>query len=318
MSVAIPTVALVPDQWDEAQAAQATTTLQEVLLASHLLGGNRALANFGGGNTSAKGTAIDHVGREVSAIWVKGSGSDLATMSASDFTPLRLDEILPLLERSEMSDEDMVAHLARCQLDPAAPRSSIETLLHAFVPAAHVHHTHPDAINVLACAADGRERIAECFGDTAAWIDYIRPGFTLAKQVGEAVRDHPDLRLVVLAKHGLVVWGDTARAAYEQTVAVCNQAAEMVNRQTQGARRFGGPAGASPLDNDTRRATLEQVLPALRGAVSSRRAKLLLTDVSPACLRVGRLPGRRHRRHRRRRLPGSSRAHQAGSDVGRL
>ena len=65
--------------------------------------------------------------------------------------PLRLDEILPLFERDAMSDEEMVAYLARCQLDPAAPRSSIETLLHAFIPAAHVHHTHPDAINVLAC-----------------------------------------------------------------------------------------------------------------------------------------------------------------------
>ena len=282
MSVTVPTVALVPDRWDEAEAARATSTLEEVLLASHLLGANRALANFGGGNTSAKGTAVDHLGREVAAMWVKGSGSDLATMRASDFTPLRLEEILPLRERGEMSDEEMVAHLARCQLDPAAPRSSIETLLHAFIPAAHVHHTHPDAINVLACARDGRELIAECFGDRAAWIEYIRPGFTLAKQVGEAVRANPDLSLVVLAKHGLVVWGDTAREAYAQTVAVCNQAAEFVNRRTEGAHRFGGPAGSDRPDLDARRATLAQILPALRGAVSSRRAKVLLTDLSPA------------------------------------
>jgi rhamnulose-1-phosphate aldolase/alcohol dehydrogenase len=283
MSVAAPIVAAVPDQWDDAQAAQATTTLQEVLLASHLLGANRALANFGGGNTSAKGTATDHVGREVTAIWVKGSGSDLATMSASDFTPLRLDEILPLLQRTEMSDEDMVAHLARCQLDPAAPRSSIETLLHAFIPAAHVHHTHPDAINVLACSREGRELVAECFGDSAAWVPYIRPGFALAKQVGEAVRDSPDLRLVVLAKHGLVVWGDSACEAYEQTVAVCNQAADFANRRSPDAQRFGGRASqAAPLDGDGRAATLAQILPTLRGAVSSRRSKVLLADLSPA------------------------------------
>jgi rhamnulose-1-phosphate aldolase/alcohol dehydrogenase len=239
------------------------------------------VANFGGGNTSAKGTATDHVGREVRAMWVKGSGSDLATMTAKDFTPLRLDEILPLLEREEMSDEDMVAHLARCQLDPAAPRSSIETLLHAFVPAAHVHHTHPDAINALACAADGRELIAECFGEQAAWIEYIRPGFTLAKQVGEAVRANPRLRLVVLAKHGLVVWGDSAHEAYEQTVAVCNQAAEFVNRASEGARRFGGPAAAG-LDGAQRQRLLRGLLPALRGAVCTERAKVLIGDTSPA------------------------------------
>jgi rhamnulose-1-phosphate aldolase/alcohol dehydrogenase len=284
MSVAAPIVAPVADQWSEADAARATTTLEEVLLASHLLGANRALANYGGGNTSAKGTATDHVGREVAAIWVKGSGSDLATMSAGDFTPLRLDEILPLLERDEMSDEDMVAHLARSQLDPAAPRSSIETLLHAFIPAAHVHHTHPDAINALACAADGEALIAECFGDSAAWIDYIRPGFTLAKQVGEAVRANPELRLVVLAKHGLVVWGETAREAYEQTVAVCNQAAELVNRRSESAQRFGGPGRAGQLDTEARAATIEQVMPALRGAVSGDRPKILLADVSePVC-----------------------------------
>lgn len=282
MSVAASIVAPVADDWNADAATRAATTLDEVLLASHLLGSNRALANYGGGNTSAKGTATDHVGREVAAMWVKGSGSDLATMSATDFTPLRLDEILPLLARDAMSDEEMVGHLARCQLDPAAPRSSIETLLHAFIPAAHVHHTHPDAINTLACARDGRELIAECFGDEAAWVDYIRPGFSLAKHVGEAVRANPELRLVVLAKHGLVVWGDTAREAYEQTVAVCNQAAEFVNLRTGSAQRFGGPDGASPLSGEARRDTLRQLLPTLRGAVSSRRAKVLITDVSPA------------------------------------
>jgi rhamnulose-1-phosphate aldolase/alcohol dehydrogenase len=282
MTVSASIVARVADDWDEDAAARASTTLDEVLLASHLLGSNRALANYGGGNTSAKGAATDHVGREVAAMWVKGSGSDLATMSAGDFTPLRLDEILPLLERDEMSDEEMVAYLARCQLDPAAPRSSIETLLHAFIPAAHVHHTHPDAINTLACARGGRELIAECFGDDAAWVEYIRPGFSLAKQVGEAVRADPSLRLVVLAKHGLVVWGDTAREAYEQTVAVCNQAAEFVNQRTGTTRRFGGPEGDSPLSTDARRETLGQLLATLRGAVSSQRAKILITDVSPA------------------------------------
>jgi rhamnulose-1-phosphate aldolase/alcohol dehydrogenase len=284
MSITTELVHPVINEWDDAAAAQASTTLEQVVFASHLLGGNRALANIGGGNTSAKGTATDHVGREVPAIWVKGSGSDLATMSPRDFTQLRLDEVLPLFEREAMSDAEMVAHLARCQIDPTAPRSSIETLLHAFVPAAHVHHTHPDAVNVLACAEGGRALIAECFGDRAAWIDYIRPGFTLAKQVGTVVRENPGVELVVLGKHGLVVWGDTARDAYERTVAVCNEAAEFVNRGSTGRPRFGGPSGAARLDEEARRNTLAAILPALRGAVSSERAKILLADLSPAVL----------------------------------
>jgi rhamnulose-1-phosphate aldolase/alcohol dehydrogenase len=252
--------------------------LGQVLLASHLLGSDRAVANFGGGNTSAKGTATDHVGREIEVMWVKGSGSDLATMERGDFTPLRLEEMLAVFDRDEMSDEAMVAHLARCQVDPAAPRSSIETLLHAFVPAPHVHHTHPDGINVLAGTRDGERLVAECFGDEAAWIPYIRPGFTLAKQVGRAVRENPDLKLVVLAKHGLVVWGDSAEEAYRRTIEVINRAVDFVNAHTAGTQRFGGSVAHEEQD------VLRAVLPALRGAVSSERAKVLVVDRSPRVL----------------------------------
>jgi rhamnulose-1-phosphate aldolase/alcohol dehydrogenase len=266
MSTVAPIIDHVEDLWPDEVPDSA---LEQLVLASHLLGANRAVSNFGGGNTSAKGVATDHVGREQRVMWVKGSGSDLATMGPEHFTALRLDEVLPLIERDEMSDEDMVAYLARCQLDPAAPRASIETLLHAFVPAPHVHHTHPDGINVLAGTADGERLVAECFGDEAVWVPYIRPGFALSKQVAEAVR--PGVKLVVLAKHGLIVWGDTAEEAYRRTIEVINQAVAFVNERT--GSRFGGrklePAGS-----------LEELLPAIRGAVSSERAKVLTIDTS--------------------------------------
>src|SRR5215207_37167 len=269
MSTVAQMIARTEDRWPDASEVP-EDALGQVLLASHLLGADRAVANFGGGNTSAKGRATDHVGREVEVMWVKGSGSDLATMGREHFTPLRMDEMLAVFDRDEMSDEDMVAHLARCQVDPAAPRSSIETLLHAFVPAPHVHHTHPDGINVLAGTRDGERLVAECFGDEAAWVPYIRPGFTLSKQVGTAVRENPDLKLVVLAKHGLVVWGDSAEEAYRRTIDVINQAVEFVNARTAGTPRFGGPAGGG-LDDAARQTLLRDVLPAVRGAVSSDR-----------------------------------------------
>src|SRR3954464_11189155 len=270
MSTVTPIIDSVEDLWPSEVPAD---KLGQLVLASHLLGANRAVSNFGGGNTSAKGTTTDHAGREVATMWVKGSGSDLATMGPEHFTALRLDEMLPLMERDAMSDEDMVAYLARCQLDPAGPRSSIETLLHAFVPAPHVHHTHPDGINVLAGTADGERLVADCFGDEAAWIPYIRPGFTLSKQVGGAVRDNPGLKLVVLAKHGLIVWGDTAEEAYRKTIEVINQAVAFVNERTGDVSRFGGrklePQGS-----------LQELLPAIRRAVSSQRAKVLTVDTS--------------------------------------
>ena len=281
MSVVAQMIARAEDRWPTEPSQVPDDALGQVLLASHLLGSDRAVANFGGGNTSAKGTTTDHVGRTIETMWVKGSGSDLATMQAKDFTPLRLEETLPLLERDEMSDEDMVAHLARCQIDPAAPRSSIETLLHAFVPAQHVHHTHPDGINVLAGTVDGERLVAECFGDEAAWIPYIRPGFTLAKQVGLAVRNNPALKLVVLAKHGLVVWGDSAEDAYKRTIGVINQAVDFVNAKTSGKERFDGALTTPDFDRD---ALLRDVLPTLRGAVSSERHKVLIVDTSPRAI----------------------------------
>src|SRR5690349_2122922 len=272
MSTVAPIVDHVEDLWPSAGEVPAET-LDQLVLASHLLGANRAVSNFGGGNTSAKGTAVDHAGRDVNVMWVKGSGSDLATMGPEHFTGLKLDEVLPLMERDEMSDEDMVAYLAKCQISPAMPRASIETLLHAFVPAPHVHHTHPDGINVLAGTADGERLVRECFGDEAAWIPYIRPGFTLSKQVATAVRDNPRLKLVVLAKHGLIVWGDTAEEAYRRTIEVINRAVAFVNERTSDVPRFGGrridPTGS-----------LAELLPAIRGAVSSERSKVLTVDTS--------------------------------------
>ncbi len=271
MSTVTPLIDHVEDLWPAEGVPE--DTLGQVVLASHLLGANRAVSNFGGGNTSAKGVTVDHAGRSVNAMWVKGSGSDLATMGPEHFTPLKLDELLPLMERDSMSDEDMVAYIARCQLDPAAPRASIETLLHAFIPAPHVHHTHPDGINVLAGTRDGERLIAECFGDSAAWVPYIRPGFTLSKQVGEAVRDNPDLKLIVLGKHGLIVWGETAEEAYRKTIEVINQAVAFVNERTGDIPRFGGRASEPS-------GSLHELLPAIRGAVSSERSKVLTVDTS--------------------------------------
>jgi rhamnulose-1-phosphate aldolase/alcohol dehydrogenase len=282
MSATTDLIATADDLWP-ADGGAAGAVLDELVRASNLLGADRAVSNFGGGNTSAKGAAVDHAGAERSVMWVKGSGSDLATMGRAGFTALRLDEVLPLIERDAMSDEDMVAHLVRCQLDPAMPRPSIETLLHAFVPAAHVHHTHPDGIDILAGSEHGEQLVRECFGDSAVWIPYIRPGFTLSKQVGEAVRSTPGLKVVVLAKHGLVVWGDTAEEAYHRTIEAINTAIAFVNERTKGAQRFDGAADAT-LDDATRHATLMQLLPAIRGALSSERAKLLCADESPKAL----------------------------------
>ncbi len=254
--------------------------LDELVYRSNLLGANRAVSNYGGGNTSSKSKELDHAGREVDVLWVKGSGSDLATMGAKNFTGLRLEEILPLIERDEMSDEEMVEYLGRSQVAPDMPRSSIETLLHAFVPAPQVDHTHPDTINMLAGSVNGEQFVKEVFGDEAVWVPYIRPGFTLAKQVGLAARGE-GVRFVILAKHGLVTWGETGEESYANTIEAINRAADYVTSKAKA--RFGGPA-REPLSGEQRDELLAELLPSIRGAVSSERAKILQVDASPSTL----------------------------------
>src|SRR5260370_2705338 len=111
--------------------------------------------------------------------------------------------MLHLLERERMSDSEMVDYLAHCFYEPGRPRPSIETLLHGFLPFAHVDHTHADATNYFACAQGGEALARDCFGEDLSWIPYLRPGFGLAREVALAVRAKPHPELVILAKHGL-------------------------------------------------------------------------------------------------------------------
>ena len=254
--------------WDAARV-ETLSPVEALAYRSNLLGMDRSVANYGGGNTSTKARERDHVGREVEVLWVKGSGSDLATIRADQFTGLKLDEVLPLMERKEMSDEDMVSYLAACQLRPDMPRGSIETLLHAFVPYPHVDHTHPDAINMICCSKGGENLARECFGEEAVWIPYIRPGFTLSRQVGEAVRNNPDARFILLAKHGLVTYGATHEESYGRTIEAINRAAGFVaGRAGRAIRR--ARTGAACAREEGRVARRGPARPARRPLVRER------------------------------------------------
>ena len=226
--------------WD-AKEAEGLSELEALAYRSNLLGRDRAVANYGGGNTSTKTKETDHAGREVGVLWVKGSGSDLATIEAGQFTGLKLDEVLALEEREEMSDEEMVAYLARCQLAPDMPRGSIETLLHAFVPYAQVDHTHPDAVNMICCSEGGENLARECFGDEAVWIPYIRPGVRPARQT----------RPRNLGRHPPVELRPHHRGHKPGRRVRCQPGRRALRRQegrTAGARSERSPSRQSPAD----------------------------------------------------------------------
>src|SRR3712207_4234590 len=119
---------------------------------------------------------------------------------------------------------------------------------------------------MICCAQDGEGLAAECFGGEAVWIPYIRPGFALSKQVGEAVRNNLNVRFILLAKHGLVTWGETHEESYERTIEAINRAAEFVASRT--GEPFGGRS-VEPLSPERRETILAEVLPTLRGALAS-------------------------------------------------
>ena len=269
--------------WSDADAA-GRCGLAALVYRSNLLGQDRTLVNIYGGNTSVKAREHDHLGREVDVLWVKGSGSDLATITAAGFAGLKLDEVLPLFAREAMSDEEMVAYLDRTSVEPGRPRQSIETLLHACVPATHVDHTHPDAIIALACAPGGEQIMREVYGKRAAWVPYIRPGFTLAKLIGAAVRDNPALECVVMGKHGLVTWGATSQECYANTLRIIGEAEAYI------ATRVGddpfGQAMVAPLAAEDRARLCARLLPVIRGAVSAERRAILRFDDAPDVLQL--------------------------------
>ncbi|GGH21119.1 bifunctional aldolase/short-chain dehydrogenase [Paenibacillus segetis] len=266
---------MVQNLWDQTQSPQQHDGLDQLVYRSNLIGSDRRVCNWGGGNTSSKTTITDFRGRDIEVMYVKGSGSDLATMKANNFTGLKLEDISQLFQLDEMNDEDMVAYLGHCMFDAKHPRASIETLLHAFLPFPHVDHTHPDAIISICCADNGKEIAERIFGDRFVWVPYIRPGFTLSKMIAEGVLANPNAELVLMEKHGLVTWGDTSEACYAQTIKIINLAESYIESIVDNDKLFGGRKH-TPLSADARRNLAALVMPTIRGAVSSEK-KLILT-----------------------------------------
>src|SRR5258706_5723302 len=258
-----------------------STTLAQLVARSRRLGADRTVCNWGGGNTSAKADEVDFRGRPARMLWVKGSGSDLATVTETSFTGLFMDDILPLLERERMSDAEMVANLAHYFSEPGRPRPSIETLLHGFLPFTHIDHTHADATNYFACAEGGEALARDCFGDDLIWIPYRRPGFGLAREVALASRTKPDAKLVILAKHGLITWGDTDESCYASTIATIGQAQAFVEARIVPAYRplFGG-FRCEPLAPGERHRIAAQVGPVIRGLISAEKRQILRFEES--------------------------------------
>lgn len=240
----------------------------DLVTRSRALGAEETLVVHGGGNTSVKTDGVDHVGRRRPILVIKASGADLRTVDADGFVALFLDDLLAVRQREDMDDEEMTAFLAHSRADLGPRRPSIETLLHAFLPGAHVDHVHADAICALTNGPDPERTVRDALGPNVAYLPYRRPGFALAREVA----GHARAEAVVLGHHGLVTWGLTSEATLARTRDFVARA-ERYLTGSRGAQTIRTVPELAP-------AEAERLLLTLRGRLSRGGRRILHVDVS--------------------------------------
>jgi rhamnulose-1-phosphate aldolase/alcohol dehydrogenase len=255
----------------------ASTPVRDLLDRSNRLGADPRNTNYAGGNTSAKGTAIDPVsGAPVELLWVKGSGGDLGTLTEGGLAVLRLDRLRELVDVYPGVDreDEMVAAFDHCLFGRGGAAPSIDTAMHGLVEPAHVDHLHPDSGIALATAADGEALTRRCFGDRVAWVPWRRPGFQLGLDIAAIQRDRPGAIGVILGGHGITAWGATSEACEANSLEIIRTAERFL--ADEGRPDPFGPRlpDHGPLPDAERRERAAALFPVLRGLASTDRPQL--------------------------------------------
>jgi rhamnose utilization protein RhaD (predicted bifunctional aldolase and dehydrogenase) len=225
--------------------------LAALLKLSHELGReDRQMAILGEGNTSARLNADTFL--------IKASGTSLGTLREQDVVECKANMLLPLLNRSYLSDDEIETVLMTSRLDPQSQKPSVEALLHAyFLSLAEVEfvgHTHAVAVNQILCspraAEFARQRIFPdeivCCGSASVFVPYTDPGLRLAQAIREStnafIGEHQQIpRVILLENHGIITLGRTADA-----VLAAMLMAEKTAAIWAGAAMLGGPRFLSP------------------------------------------------------------------------
>jgi rhamnose utilization protein RhaD (predicted bifunctional aldolase and dehydrogenase)/NAD(P)-dependent dehydrogenase (short-subunit alcohol dehydrogenase family) len=264
------------DLWNEGQVRElGGNQLALLRYRSNLLGADLRITNFGGGNTSSKIELPDPFsGQPTRVLAVKGSGGDIGSITEPGFALLYLDRLehLKKLYRGEKYEDEMVGYYPLSAFGENRVAASIDTPLHAFLPFSHVDHLHPDWAIALAASANGKRKLEEFnreFDRKIAWVPWQRPGFELALLIEKAVKDNPGVEGLILGGHGLFTWGMTQHDCYLNSIRTIDQMGEFIQlHQEKKGSTFGGLENAPVQD---RKNIAAQILPALRGVVSSKR-----------------------------------------------
>lgn len=232
---------------------------------TRLLGSEPRLVLHGGGNTSVKTAVRDLIGEDWDVLCVKGSGWDMGTIEPEGLPAVKIAPLLKARKLQKLSDEDMVTLQRANLIDPASPNPSVEALLHAFLPHKFVDHTHSTAILAIADQARSKEMSSEVFGKKMGFVPYIMPGFALAKAAAEVFDRDPSVEGLILDKHGIFTFADTAKQAYDRMIHYVTLAEDYVRR------RGKTPFTSGRLPQQT--AAANEIAAMLRGAVAVARGE---------------------------------------------
>lgn len=271
--------------WNDAKAASMSEA-EKLLYRSNLLGSDKRVTNYGGGNTSAKVMETDPLsGALTEVLWVKGSGGDIGSMKMDGFSTLYMDKLRALKGkyRGVEFEDEMVGYLPHCTFNLNPRAASIDTPLHAYVPRKHVDHVHSDAIIAIAASVNSRDLTKEIFGDEIGWLPWKKPGYELGLWLEKLATENPQMRGAVLESHGLFTWADDAKDCYLTTLEIINKAAAWLEMKTAGTPAFGGVRKPT-LPPEERLAIAARLMPVIRGLISKDRHKVGHFDDQPAVL----------------------------------
>jgi rhamnose utilization protein RhaD (predicted bifunctional aldolase and dehydrogenase)/NAD(P)-dependent dehydrogenase (short-subunit alcohol dehydrogenase family) len=221
-------------QWNEKEFTRCGEhPLDQRVYTTRLIGSESDLVLHGGGNTSVKTETQNVFGETEKVLYVTGSGSDLATIDRSGFTPVRLEALQRMAELDELADAEMVRLMRTATTDAGAPNPSVEAILHAIIPFKYVDHTHADAVVTITNTDKGTERIGQIYGDRMFIVPYVMPGFLLAKEIYNMTRDinWEQIEGMILLNHGVITFGNDATTAYVRMIQIVTVAEDYLEKR---------------------------------------------------------------------------------------
>jgi rhamnose utilization protein RhaD (predicted bifunctional aldolase and dehydrogenase)/NAD(P)-dependent dehydrogenase (short-subunit alcohol dehydrogenase family) len=204
--------------------------IEQLIEISRRYGRDNRYVIAGGGNTSFKNDE---------RLWVKASGSALATITEDGFAVLDRQRLAVISEKTYSSNPAQREEEVKNDLAAACitrdRRPSVETSMHNALAGRFVVHLHPTAVNGLMCSRNVEQETVRLFGDSAVYIPYTDPGYTLFKEVENRIAAHKkqygrEPQILLLQNHGIFVGADTiaeVEQIYDHVIATIEKSAKL-------------------------------------------------------------------------------------------